>query len=184
MAFPHRPQKQLRHLCNYFGDTLCDHGSDTISMHCTVNLKVMFVTYSNGNESICFESTGWEYENRWNMVDSSGNIILYMPNLLMQPHIMSSLSCSRSERQILQHNIKDSSPIKRMPRSPTDWQTHTYSQQLNASLRLYSILRLHLKVCKHANMITSHSICLSLPALLTSDEDDIYLSLVQLPAYI
>ena len=67
MAFPHLSQKQLRHLCNYFGDTpRSDRWSDTISIHCTVNFKVMFAAYSNGNESICFESR-WECEDRGNM---------------------------------------------------------------------------------------------------------------------
>lgn len=60
---------------------------------------------------------GCEYEARWNMMlcrFQQKHYIIY----LMESPLMSSLLCSRSERQILQHNIKDSSLIKCAPRNP------------------------------------------------------------------
>lgn len=134
MAFPHLSQKRLRHLCNYFGDTLRNHSSDSISIHCTVNLKLMFAAYSNGNlfwvqdENMRTEET-CGYDVVWR------NIILCMPNLPMQYRIMSSLSCSWSERQISPHNIKDfSHQANRSPNRLTD--SHMNSQELLASVRL------------------------------------------------
>lgn len=121
---------------------------------------------------------GWEYEHRGNMwlwccVISGRDTILYVPNLLMPSHIMSSLSCSRSEHQILQYNIKDSSPIKRMPSKPES-NSLTYSHIFTGAhciWALYSTLCLYLQVNRHTNMITSHKLHISLPALPNSDKD-------------
>lgn len=126
MAFPHLSQKRLRHLCNYFGDTLRNHRSDSINIHCTVNLKLMFAAYSNGNlfwvqdENMRTEET-CGYDVVWR------NIILCMPNLLMQYRIMSSLSCSWSGRQISPHNIKDFSHQANQSPKQTDSLAHEFT---------------------------------------------------------
>lgn len=151
MAFPHLSQTQLRHLCNYFGNTLRGHSANSISMNCTVNLKGMFEAYSNGNESVLRAGHAGQWRNMrlWCCVDASRNISLYMLNFLTQSHVMPSLSSFRSERQIFQHNIKDSSQpsARQTNQTPADSQIH------RSLLHLHSHITqcLHLKAGKHTN---------------------------------
>lgn len=49
----------------------------------------------------------------------------------------------------------------------------TYSQELISCVPLYSTVCLQVQSSKHTYMITSHKVCLSLSALLTSDKYDI-----------
>lgn len=97
--------------------TLGIHCSDTISIHCAVNLKVMFAAYPYGNESICFWERLEKYENRRNVMSCGFRQQRYIA-YLMQPPVMLSLLRSESERQISRLDIKDSSLIKCTPRNP------------------------------------------------------------------
>ena len=182
MAFPHISQKQLRHLCNYFGDALCDHSSNTISIHCPVNFKVMFAAYSNSNESICFESRMriWvQREHVAMMLCGFGqrrDIVCAKSPDAVSHNVISVMLQIRALDLAAQHQrLLTNQAHAKLNQSPTDWQTHTYSQEFIASVRLYSTLCLYLQVSRHTNMITSHKLHLSLPALPTSDKD-VYLS--------
>ena len=184
-------RKQLRHLCNYFGDTLRGRGSDTISIHCTVNLKVMFAAYSNGNESICFESRlkiwGQSKHDVVRMLFQQKHYTVYAktPDAVSHNVISVMLQIRASDlRSTTSKTPHRSSARQEKPESNRLTDSHIFTGAHRMYVCMCVCVRLYLQVCKHANMITSRSPCLSLPSLLTSDKDDSYLPGLQLPVYI